>query len=114
MQVTGHRAYRDDGELRMTTVYVSTPQEDVTLPRAAARAYVDPDAAVVAALVGLRARRDDESSDRESSVSRWSPPRTPRSPAALTELGEDVSPIVEVLDVTPGLPAEGARSRCAT
>ena len=26
--------------------------------------------------------------------------------AALTELGEDVAPIVEVLDVTPGLPAE--------
>src|SRR5689334_1677989 len=32
VQVSGHEAYHDDGELRMTTVYVSSPQEDVSLP----------------------------------------------------------------------------------
>jgi PDZ domain-containing secreted protein len=47
VQVEGHEAYYDDGELRMTTVYVSTPQEDVTLPELL-RAYFDPDAAVAA------------------------------------------------------------------
>ena len=34
--------------------------------------------------------------------------------AALTELGEEVDPIVEILDVTPGLPGRRASSRCAT
>ena len=31
VQVTGHQAYYDDGELRMTTVYVSSPEERVSL-----------------------------------------------------------------------------------
>ena len=43
--VTGHRAFHDAGELRMTTVYVSQPEDDVTLPELV-RAYFDPDAAV--------------------------------------------------------------------
>ena len=30
IQVAGHRAYHDDGELRMTTVYVTPPQDDVS------------------------------------------------------------------------------------
>lgn len=106
VQVTGHRAYRDDGELRMTTVYVSTPQEDVTLPELL-RAYVDPDAAVWPRSSVYAPDETDESSDRESSVAMVSSQDTAVA-AALTELGEDVSPIVEVLDVTPGLPAEGA------
>ena len=45
VQVTGHKAYYDDGELRMTTVYVSTPDEAVTLPRLL-QAYFAPDDAV--------------------------------------------------------------------
>ena len=45
VQVTGHEAYYDDGELRLTTVYVSQPEDDVTLPELL-RAYFDPDAAV--------------------------------------------------------------------
>lgn len=105
VQVSGHRAYYDDGELRMTTVYVSQPEEDVTLPELL-RAYFDPDAAVWPRSSIYAPDETDESSDRESAVAMASSQDTAIA-AALTELGEEVDPFVEVLDVTPGLPAEG-------
>jgi PDZ domain-containing protein len=105
VQVTGHQAYYDDGELRMTTVYVSQPQERVSLPELL-RAYFDPDAAVWPRSSVYGPHETDESSDRESAVAMVSSQDTAVA-AALTELGEKVDPVVEVLDVTPGLPAEG-------
>ncbi len=105
VQVTGHRAYYDDGELRMTTVYVSQPEDDVTLPELL-RAYFDADAAVWPRSSVYAPQETDASSTRESSVAMVSSQDTAIA-AALTELGEKVDPVVEVLDVTPGLPAEG-------
>jgi PDZ domain-containing protein len=105
VQVTGHPAYHDDGELRMTTIYVSDPQERVTLPQLL-RAYVDGDAAVWPKSSVYAPDETDESSDRENAVQMVSSQDTAVA-AALTELGEDVEPVVEVLDVTPGLPADG-------
>jgi PDZ domain-containing protein len=104
VQVTGHRAYYDDGELRMTTVYVTQPEQDVTLPELL-RAYFDPDAAVWPRSSIYGPEETDASSDRESAVEMVSSQDTAVA-AALTELGERIDPIVEVLDVTPGLPAE--------
>ncbi|GAA1937439.1 YlbL family protein [Nocardioides hwasunensis] len=103
VQVTGHRAYYDDGEMRMTTVYVSQPQERVTLPTLL-RAYFDPDAAVWPRSSIYAPDETDESSDRQSAVAMVSSQDTAFA-AALTELGEEVDPVVEVLDVTPDLPA---------
>ncbi len=105
VRVTGHKAYYDDGELRMTTVYVSQPEDDVTLPELL-RAYFDPDAAVWPRSSIYAPDETDESTDRESAVAMLSSQDTAIA-AALTELGEDIDPIVEVLDVTPGLPADG-------
>ena len=105
VQVTGREAYYDDGELRMTTVYVSQPEDDVTLPELLT-AYFDPDAAVWPRSSIYAPEETDESNDRQSAVSMVSSQDTAIA-AALTELGEDVEPVVEVLDVTPGLPAEG-------
>lgn len=105
VQVTGHQAYYDDGELRMTTVYVSQPEDDVTLPELL-RAYFDPDAAVWPRSSIYAPEETDASSTRQSAVAMVSSQDTAIA-AALTELGEKVDPIVEVLDVTPGLPAEG-------
>ena len=105
VQVTGRRAYYDDGELRMTTVYVSQPEDDVTLPELL-RAYFDPDAAVWPRSSIYAPQETDESSTRESAVAMVSSQDTAIA-AALTELGEKVNPVVEVLDVTPGLPAQG-------
>lgn len=105
VQVTGHQAYYDDGELRMTTVYVSQPEDDVTLPELL-RAYFDPDAAVWPRSSIYAPDETDESSDVESSVAMLSSQDTAIA-AALTELGEKFDPVVEILNVTPGLPAEG-------
>ncbi|RYB92921.1 PDZ domain-containing protein [Nocardioides oleivorans] len=105
VQVTGHRAYYDDGEMRMTTVYVSQPEQDVTLP-ILLKAYFDPDAAVWPRSSIYAPDETDESSDRESAVAMVSSQDTAVA-AALTQLGEEVDPVVEVQDVTPGLPAEG-------
>ena len=105
VQVTGHEAYYDDGELRLTTVYVSQPEDDVTLPELL-RAYFDPDAAVWPRSSVYAPEETDESNDRQSSVAMVSSQDTAIA-AALTELGTDVGEIVEVLDVTPDLPADG-------
>lgn len=105
VQVTGRKAYYDDGELRMTTVYVSQPEDDVTLPELL-RAYFDPDAAVWPRSSIYAPDETDESSDLQSEVAMLSSQDTAVA-AALTELGEEFDPVVEVLSVTPGLPAEG-------
>ena len=105
VKVTGHEAYYDAGELRMTTVYVTQPEDDVTLPELL-QAYFDPDAAVWPRSSVYAPDETDESSDRQSAVAMVSSQDTAVA-AALTELGEEVDPVVEVLDVTPGLPAEG-------
>ena len=83
--VTGHKAYYDDGELRMTTVYVSTPQEDVSLPELL-RAYFDPDAAVWPRSSIYAPEETDESSDRQSEAAMVSSQDTAVA-AALTQLG---------------------------
>src|SRR5215217_2344455 len=105
VRVTGHKAYYDDGELRMTTVYVSQPEDEVSLPELL-RAYFDPDAAVWPRSSIYAPDETDESSDRESAVAMVSSQDTAVA-AALTELGEKIDPIVEVQDVTPSLPADG-------
>jgi PDZ domain-containing protein len=105
VQVAGRESFHGDGELRMTTVYVSTPQEDVTLPELL-RAYFDPDAAVWPRSSIYAPDETDESSDRESEAAMVSSQDTAVA-AALTELGEELDPVVEVVSVTPGLPADG-------
>jgi Lon-like protease len=105
VQVTGHQAYYDDGELRMTTVYVTQPEQRVNL-QDLLTAYFDPDSAVWPRSSVYAPDETDESSSQESAVAMVSSQDTAVA-AALTELGEKVTPIVEILDVTPGLPAQG-------
>ena len=102
--VSGHRAYRDEGELRLTTIYVDQPQEDVSLPELLG-AYFDPDQAVYPRWAVYAPDETDESSDRESDVEMASSQDSAVA-TALTELGHDVEQVVEVLDVAEGLPAE--------
>ena len=105
VQVTGHKAYYDDGELRMTTVYVSTPEERVGLTELL-KAYFDPDDAVWPRSAVYAPEETDESSDRESAGAMVSSQDTAVA-AALTELGEKITPIVDIVDITPGMPADG-------
>lgn len=105
VQVTGHRAYYDDGELRMTTVFVSSPEERVGLTELLS-AYFDPDKAVWPRSAVYAPDETDESSDRESAGAMVSSQDTAVA-AALTELGEEITPIVDIVDITPGMPADG-------
>ncbi|QBX56398.1 PDZ domain-containing protein [Nocardioides seonyuensis] len=105
VQVSGHKAYHDDGELRLTTIYVDDPQESVTLLELL-KAYVDPDEAVYPRSAVYAPDETDESSERMSTVQMVSSQDSAVA-TALTELGYDVDEVVEVLDVSEDLPADG-------
>ena len=105
VQVSGHEAYYDDGELRLTTIYVDQPQEKVTLDRLVA-AWIDPTEAVYPRSAVYAPDETDETNDTESAVQMVSS-QDAAVATALTELGYDVEPVVEVLNVQDGYPADG-------
>ncbi|PUA82029.1 YlbL family protein [Nocardioides currus] len=105
VEVTGHKTYRDDGELRLTTIYVDEPQDEVKLATLM-RAWVDPDEAVYPYEAVYAPDETDESSDVESAVQMVSSQDSAIA-TALTELGYDVEPEVEVQNVEKSLPADG-------
>ena len=105
VEVSGHEAYRDDGELRLTTIYVDQPQDEVTLEELL-RAWIDPSEAVYPYDAIYAPEETDESSDAESAVQMVSS-QDAAVATALTELGYDVEPETEVLYVDKQLPADG-------
>lgn len=105
IQVQGAQTYRTDGELRMTTVYVTQPKARVNLFSAMA-AWLDDERAVYPYDAVYDEEETAEDARRESSVQMVSS-QDAATAAALRELGYDVTPVVEVLSVTQGLPAEG-------
>lgn len=105
IEVSGHKAYRDDGELRLTTIYVDQPEEDVTLEELM-RAWISPSEAVYPYDSVYAPEETDESSDVESAVQMVSS-QDAAVATALTELGYDVEPETEVQFVQPDQPAEG-------
>ncbi|WP_457206200.1 YlbL family protein [Nocardioides sp. P5_C9_2] len=105
VQVAGHKAYRDDGELRLTTIYVDQPQEKVTLERLVA-AWLDPTEAVYPRSSVYAPDETDETNDTESAVQMVSS-QDAAVATALKELGYDVRPVVEVLNVQEDFPAAG-------
>ncbi len=105
VQVTGHPTYRDDGQLRLTTVYVTSPDSHVSLFDAmdawiSDRRGIYPYDAVYAP--GETAEESKTESAVEMVTSQDAAIAT-----ALRELGYDLTPIVEVLNVADGLPSEG-------
>lgn len=105
VQVEGQQTYRDDGELRLTTVYVSRPQSRVNLFEVLA-AWADRDDAVLPYDAVYAPDETREDSEREGAVQMVSSQDTAVA-VALTELGHDVTSVVEVLDVGEGMPADG-------
>ncbi|WP_104108082.1 PDZ domain-containing protein [Nocardioides sp. 616] len=105
VQVSGAKTYRDDGQLRLTTVYVSRPQATVNLFEVLA-AWADPDDAVLPYDSVYSPDQTREESKIEGAVQMVSSQDTAIA-TALTELGYEVSPVVEVLSVSEGLPADG-------
>ncbi len=105
IQVDGAKTYRDDGELRMTTVLVSVPKVrknlfDLMLVWAKSDDAVYPYDAVYG--------EDDtpESNDREGAVSMVTS-QDAATAVALRELGYAPKAAVEVAFVEPGSPSEG-------
>lgn len=105
IQVEGQRTYRDDGQLRMTTVYVTQPGGRLTLFEAMG-AWLSEERAIYPydAIYGPEETAED--SRRESAVEMVSS-QDAATAVALQEIGYDVSTVIEVLDVTEGLPADG-------
>jgi PDZ domain-containing protein len=104
VQVSGARAFRDPGQLRLTTVYVSRPDADVTLFELM-RAWLDPDAAVYPYDAVYAPDETDESNRREG-ARQMASSQDVAVAVALTELGYDVqTPVVR--RVVPGSPSEG-------
>ncbi len=105
VQVSGHKTYRDKGQLRMTTVYVTRPQSTVNVFEATS-AWLSRDDAVIPYDAVYAPDETQEDSKTESAVAMVSSQDSAVA-AALTELGYDVTPVTEVLNVSEGLPAAG-------
>jgi len=105
IQVQGERTFRDDGTLRLTTVYVTQPGARINLFSAMA-AWFSPSDAVLPYDSVYDPEETREQSETESAVQMVSSQDTAIA-AALGELGYDVTTDVEVLAVTPDEPADG-------
>ncbi len=104
VEVQGHRTYPTEGELRLTTVSVSSPGSRVSLFDAMA-AWVDPDRSVLprdSVYPRDRTPADERAESRVQMVGS----QDSAVAAALTELGYDLDTYAEVLGTTPGGPAE--------
>ncbi len=105
IQVSGHQTYRDDGQLRMTTVYVTRPGRGVSLVDAVG-AWLSDEEAIYPYDSVYAPDETEEDSRRESAVQMVSS-QDAAVATALKELGYDTTPVIEILDVTQGLPADG-------
>ena len=105
IQVAGHQVYRDSGELRMTTVLVSTPGARLDLFTLMTD-WLNPDDAVYP-YESVYAPDTTQAENREEGQVDMVTSQDAAIAAALRELGYDVTPAVEVTAVTEGTPAEG-------
>jgi PDZ domain-containing protein len=105
VQVQGHETYRDAGELRMTTVYVSQPDARVNLFELM-HGWISREDSVYPYKSVYRPDETTEDNRREGAVEMVSS-QDAAIAAALKELGIDVQPALEVLSVSDGAPADG-------
>jgi PDZ domain-containing protein len=105
IQVTGHRTYRDDGELRMTTVYVTQPGARVNLLEVMG-AWLSDEEAVYPYDAVYAPDETAEDADLESAVEMVSS-QDEAVAVALRELGYQTTPVVKIQNVTKGMPADG-------
>jgi PDZ domain-containing protein len=105
VDIEGHRVYRDDGQLRMTTVSVTRPDTKVRLPELLA-AWMSRTDAVYPWDAVYQKGTTDKQSEQEGAAQMASAQNV--APAvALHELGQKVPEVVTVATVDPGAPADG-------
>ena len=105
VEVQGHRTYRDAGQLRMTTVSVT--QRDARLDLfTLMRAWFARDDAVYPYAVQYGSGGSQQEDQQEGQVEMISSQDSAIA-AALRLLGYQVHPVLEILSVTPKMPADG-------
>jgi PDZ domain-containing protein len=105
IQVKGHQAYYDGGELRMATIYVTDPGDEITLATALT-GWVRRDDAVKPYDSVYGEDETEQDKDQESAF-QMSTSQEDAIAVALNELGEDVKSIPVVSPIEPGFPAAG-------
>lgn len=105
IEVQGAKTYRDDGQLRMTTVLVSQPDTRVTLPQLLG-AWFDGDDAIYP-YASVYQPDDTDETQREEGAFQMASSQDSAVASALTELGYDVNPTPVVSVVEEGTPADG-------
>lgn len=109
IQVLGHHTYRDDGELRMTTVGVSSPQapneRGMPLTELLSTWFNGDDA--VYPYLAVHPEDETQESSRAEGAIQMATSQDDAVEVALRDLGIDVPQVLQVAQVTPGKPAEG-------
>jgi Lon-like protease len=105
IQIDGHKTYRDDGELRLTTVYVTRPESDVNLLQLM-EGWISTDDAVYPKRAVYPRGETDESSQKESAVEMVAS-QDAAIAVALHEMGVDFETFAKVVTVGDGTPAAG-------
>lgn len=105
IQVSGHKAYHDNGELRMTTVYVSQPTTELNI-FTLIHDWLSNEDAVYPYKAVYRTGETEQQNHTEGAVEMVSS-QDAAVAVALDELGYHVKPAIEVLDVSKNTPAEG-------
>ena len=105
VDVSGAKTYPTEGDLRLTTVSVTSPGREISLVEALS-AWFDQTRAVYPRDVIYPPEQSVEDVKRESSVQMVSSQDTAVA-VALEELGYELPVLVEVLGVTKGSPADG-------
>ena len=105
IQVSGAKTYRDGGELRMTTVLVSTPGARLDLFTLMTD-WMNPEKAVYP-YDSVYAPETTQEENREEGQVDMVTSQDAATAAALRELGYEVTPVIEVTAVTPDTPADG-------
>jgi Lon-like protease len=105
IQVSGHKVYPDDGQLRLTTVYVTLPDTKLNL-FAVMDAYLDPDKAVLP-FTSVYPPEATNASDEKEGEQQMTSSQNAATGAALEELGYDLTTVPAVDLVSQGTPADG-------
>ncbi|HYG92051.1 MAG TPA: S16 family serine protease [Nocardioides sp.] len=105
IQVDGHKTYRDDGQIRFTTVR-STGRYDELGLGALLQRWIDPDQAVVPFEVAHPPDQTAEEDEIQGEISMVTSQDVAVA-VALEELGEKVKPLIQVAHVDDGSPAFG-------
>jgi len=105
IQVDGRKTYRDDGQLRLTTVYVTRPESDVNLLQLMA-GWISTDDAVYPVRAVYPPGETDAASQREGALEMVGS-QDAAVAVALTELGVDYGDATKVVTVDTKAPAGG-------